>query len=132
MEGVAKIRLLIVDDQPAVLRGLRMWLALEPDMMVVGEAANGAEVGGLIDSLDPDVVLMDVEMPGLDGVDATAVLHALRPALPVVILSMHDDIETRARAWVAGAAAFVAKHEVEPVLVRTIRNVVGWRRELGA
>ena len=132
MEGVAKIRLLIVDDQPAVLRGLRMWLALEPDMMVVGEAANGAEVGGLIDSLDPDVVLMDVEMPGLDGVDATAVLHALRPALPVVILSMHDDIETRARAWVAGAAAFVAKHEVEPVLVRTIRNVARWRRELGA
>jgi len=132
VEGVAKIRLLIVDDQPAVLRGLRMWLALEPDMMVVGEAANGAEVGGLIDSLDPDVVLMDVEMPGLDGVDATAVLHALRPALPVVILSMHDDIETRARAWVAGAAAFVAKHEVEPVLVRTIRNVARWRRELGA
>ncbi|MDT7639099.1 MAG: hypothetical protein QOC83_3387, partial [Pseudonocardiales bacterium] len=100
----------MVDDQPAVLRGLRMWLALEPDLMVVGEAASGADVGGLIESLLPDVILMDVEMPGLDGVDATAVVHALRPALPVVILSLHDDIETRARAWVAGAAAFVAKH----------------------
>ena len=106
-----------------------MWLALEPDLMVVGEAADGAEVGGLIDSVEPDVVLMDVEMPGVDGVDATAAVHALRPALPVVILSLHDDIETRARAWVAGAAAFVAKHEVEPVLVRTIRDVVRWHRQ---
>ena len=132
MEDVRKIRLLLVDDQPAVLRGLRMWLALEPDLMVVGEAATGTDVGELINAVSPDVVLMDVEMPGLDGVDATAVVHALRPALPVVILSLHDDIETRVRAWIAGAAAFVAKHEVEPVLVRTIRDVVRWHRELGA
>jgi DNA-binding NarL/FixJ family response regulator len=132
VEDVRKIRLLLVDDQPAVLRGLRMWLALEPDLMVVGEAATGTDVGELINSVSPDCVLMDVEMPGLDGVDATAVVHALRPALPVVILSLHDDIETRVRAWIAGAAAFVAKHEVEPVLVRTIRDVVRWHRELGA
>lgn len=132
MEDVRKIRLLLVDDQPAVLRGLRMWLALEPDLMVVGEAATGTDVGELINSVSPDCVLMDVEMPGLDGVDATAVVHALQPALPVVILSLHDDIETRVRAWIAGAAAFVAKHEVEPVLVRTIRDVVRWHRELGA
>jgi len=132
VEDVRKIRLLLVDDQPAVLRGLRMWLALEPDLMVVGEAATGTDVGELINAVSPDVVLMDVEMPGLDGVDATAVVHALRPALPVVILSLHDDIETRVRAWIAGAAAFVAKHEVEPVLVRTIRDVVRWHRELGA
>jgi len=83
-----------------------MWLALEPDLMVVGEAATGTDVGELINAVSPDVVLMDVEMPGLDGVDATAVVHALRPALPVVILSLHDDIETRVRAWIAGAAAF--------------------------
>lgn len=132
MEDVRKIRLLLVDDQPAVLRGLRMWLALEPDLMVVGEAGTGTDVGELINSVSPDCILMDVEMPGLDGVDATAVVHALRPALPVVILSLHDDIETRVRAWIAGAAAFVAKHEVEPVLVRTIRDVVRWHRELGA
>jgi len=132
VEDVRKIRLLLVDDQPAVLRGLRMWLALEPDLMVVGEAATGTDVGELINSVFPDCVLMDVEMPGLDGVDATAVVHALQPALPVVILSLHDDIETRVRAWIAGAAAFVAKHEVEPVLVRTIRDVVRWHRELGA
>jgi len=132
VEDVRKIRLLLVDDQPAVLRGLRMWLALEPDLVVVGEAATGTDVGELISSVSPDCILMDVEMPGLDGVDATAVVHALQPALPVVILSLHDDIETRVRAWIAGAAAFVAKHEVEPVLVRTIRDVVKWHRELGA
>jgi len=109
-----------------------MWLALEPDLVVVGEAATGTDVGELISSVSPDCILMDVEMPGLDGVDATAVVHALQPALPVVILSLHDDIETRVRAWIAGAAAFVAKHEVEPVLVRTIRDVVKWHRELGA
>ncbi|MBO0876543.1 MAG: response regulator transcription factor [Pseudonocardia sp.] len=123
MSGRGKIRLLLVDDQPAVLRGLRMRLGLEPDLLVVGEAESGAQVRGLIDSLHPDVVLMDVEMPGPGGLDAMAVVHAMHPALPVVILSFHDDIETRARAWVAGAAAFVAKHELEPVLLRTIRAV---------
>lgn len=106
-----------------MLRGLRMWLALEPDLMIVGQAESGAEVRDLIDSLHPDVVVMDVEMPGLGGLDAMAMLHAVHPALPVVVLSFHDDIETRARAWVAGAAAFVAKHELEPALLRTIRAV---------
>lgn len=101
-----------------------MWLGLEPDLIVVGEAGDGEEVCGLVDLLQPDVVLMDVEMPGLNGLEATAVVHSLRPALPVVILSMYDDIETRARAWVAGAAAFVPKAELESVLLRTIRDVV--------
>jgi DNA-binding NarL/FixJ family response regulator len=100
-----------------------MWLGLEPDLLIVGEAESGAAVGDLVDSLHPDVVVMDVEMPGLNGLDAMAVVHAVHPALPVVILSFHDDIETRARAWVAGAAAFVAKHELEPVLPSTIRAV---------
>lgn len=123
MEGVGTIRLLLVDDQPAVLRGLRMWLGLEPDLVIVGVADNGADVRGLVDALRPDVVVMDLRMPGLDGVAATAAVHALRPALPVVVLSLHDDVETRTRARLAGAAAFVAKHEAEPTLARAIREV---------
>src|SRR5579884_4204467 len=99
-----KIRLLLVDDQPAVLRGLRMWLGLEPDLVVVGVAEHGAEVGPLIDALRPHVVLMDVEMPGRDGLTVAAAMRYRCPAVPVVMLSLHDDIETRARAWAAGAA----------------------------
>jgi DNA-binding NarL/FixJ family response regulator len=124
-----KIRLLLVDDQPVVLHGLRMWLGLEPDLVVVGVADNGADVGGLVETLHPHVVVMDVEMPGLDGVAATAVVHALRPGLPVVMLTLHDDVETRVRGWVAGASAFVAKHDAEPALVHTIREVA--RRHWG-
>jgi two-component system response regulator DesR len=124
-----RIRLLLVDDQPVVLRGLCMWLALEPDLTVVGVADNGEDVARLVDALHPHVVVMDVEMPGLDGLAAAAVVHAVCPGLPVVMLSLHDDVETRVRAWMAGAAAFVAKHDAEPALVRTIRAVA--RRHWG-
>lgn len=124
-----KIRLLLVDDQPQVLRGLRMWLGLEADFDVVGSATQSLGLGELIDQLRPDIVLMDIEMPGADGIAVTAGLCERRPALRVVMLSMHDDPATRARAEVAGAAAFVAKHEAQSVLPGTIRSVAergGW------
>ena len=69
------IRLLLVDDQQGVRQGLRMRLTLEPDITVVGEANTGEQVLALVQSLAPDIVLMDVEMPGMDGIAATAALQ---------------------------------------------------------
>ena len=116
------IRVLLADDQPAIRQGLRLRLALEPDIQVVGEAANGAEAVSLATVLAPDVVVMDVAMPVLDGVDATQELRTAAPRTTVVILSLHDDAATRARARGAGATAFVAKHQAEGQLIGAIRD----------
>ena len=123
----ATIRVLIVDDQPAVRRGLRLRLTLEPDVEVVGEAQDGAGAVSLARSLRPDVVLMDVRMPGTGGVEATVALRAVAPGSAVVILSLYDDARTRVRAQEAGAAAFVAKTRAEVALPEVIRRAAGGR-----
>jgi two-component system response regulator DesR len=122
--GEATISIVLVDDQATVRRGLRMRLTIEADVEVVGEAGSGEAALRLVRSLSPDVVLMDVEMPGMDGIDATAALRAAAPQVAVVVLSLYDDARTRARAREAGAAAFVAKHQAKTTLLATIRRVV--------
>jgi DNA-binding NarL/FixJ family response regulator len=116
------IRLLLVDDQPAVRRGLGMRLHLEPDIQVVGEASTGKEALLLAQELAPDVVLMDVEMPDMDGIEATAALRTAASQSAVVILSIHDDGQTRHRAQVAGAVAFVEKRGAADQLLAAIRQ----------
>ena len=115
------IRLVLVDDQGTVRQGLRM-LLLEPDIAVVGEASNGKEALALVQQLCPDVVLMDIEMPEMDGISATAALHSIVPQSAVVILSIHEDNVTQARARVAGAAAFVAKRGSTNELLAAIHS----------
>lgn len=122
------IRLLLVDDQPAVQRGLKMRFALEPDLEVVGEAGGFAEAISLARALRPDVVLMDVEMPGMDGISAIAALRQVAPHSAVVIFTLRDDAATQEQARAAGAAAFVAKHRTEGALLATIRGVAAERR----
>jgi DNA-binding NarL/FixJ family response regulator len=117
------IKLLLVDDEPHIRRGLRMRLALEPDLVVVGEAGDGAEAADLARSLRPDVVLMDVSMQGLDGIAATAAVRAACPEVAVVILSLEDGARIRAQAEAAGAAAFIAKHEAIKTLIPTLRRI---------
>ena len=121
------IRLVLVDDQPTVRQGLRMWLSLEPDMMVVGEASNAREAMTLVQQLAPDVVLMDVEMPEMDGIEATAAMHVSTPQSAVVMLSIHDDVSTRTRAHASGAAAFVTKSGAIEELLATIRQAAEFR-----
>ena len=118
------ISLLLVDDQPIVRRGLRMRLLFEPDITVVGEASSGEQALELVESLAPDIVLMDVEMPGMDGISATADLHATPTQSAVVMMSIHDDAQTRARAQAAGAAAFIAKSGIFEDLLTTVRHIV--------
>jgi DNA-binding NarL/FixJ family response regulator len=119
------IKLLLVDDQPGVLMGLRMQLALEPDLDVVGEAQDGEEAILQAHALKPDVIIMDARMPNMDGIEATQALHKLQPTSNVVILSLHDDAHTRAQARSAGAVAFVAKHEPPETLLNAIRQAAG-------
>jgi DNA-binding NarL/FixJ family response regulator len=116
-----RIRVLLVDDEPKVLRGLRMRLGLEPDIRVVGEAADGATAVDLAGLLSPDVVLMDVNLPVVDGITATRELSASVPQSAVVMLSLHDDQGTVDRALAAGAVAFVGKQQMDGDLLGAIR-----------
>jgi pilus assembly protein CpaE len=115
------IQILLVDDEPKVLRGLRMRLGLEADIRVVGEAVDGATAVDLAGLLSPDVVLMDINLPDLDGVAATEQLAVQVPQAAVVILSLHDDRATVDRAMAAGARAFVGKQETDSNLLAAIR-----------
>ncbi len=116
------IHVLIVDDRPSVRRGLQMQLMLEPDIEVVGEAASGEEALALVQQLQPDVVLMDVKMPGMDGITATRGVQAIRPLSTIILLSLYDDTHLKAEAQAAGAAAFVGKHEGIDILLTAIRQ----------
>jgi DNA-binding NarL/FixJ family response regulator len=116
------ITLLIVDDVPAVRRGLRMRLELEDDLRVLGEAADGSEGLDLASLLQPDVVILDVEMPVMDGFAAATALSSRAPRAHAVMLTLHDDSQTRARAAASGVQDFVAKHDTPEVLLAAIRR----------
>jgi DNA-binding NarL/FixJ family response regulator len=119
------IRLLLVDDQPVVRRGLRVRFQLEPDMQVVGEASTGREALTLAQTLAPDVVLLDITMPDMDGIETTVALKTVVPQSAVVILSIHTDRQTRMRARAAGAIAFVEKRGTTDALLAAIRQAAG-------
>ena len=123
-----KLRVLLADDEPMVRRGLRMRLELETDVEVVGEARNGSEALTEAKALRPDAVLMDVRMPVMDGVEATAALRRTLPGCAVVVLSLYDDFATRARVRSAGAAAFVPKHRAEEALLAALRGATAARK----
>jgi two-component system, NarL family, response regulator LiaR len=118
---VGKIMVLLVDDQPATRQGLRLRLAIEPDIAVVGEAGDGQAAVDLAGKLAPDVVVMDVTMPIMDGIAATRALREAVPTSAVVILTLHDDTATRNRALAAGAVALIAKHQPPNDLLAAIR-----------
>jgi DNA-binding NarL/FixJ family response regulator len=115
------IRILLVDDQATVREGLKMRFALEPDLQVIGEAGNGLEALAAAHSLAPDVIVMDVEMPVMDGVTAAQQLQTALPHIGIVMLSIHGDAETRAWAQEAGAATFVEKEGAVENLLEAIR-----------
>jgi DNA-binding NarL/FixJ family response regulator len=102
--------------------GLRVRFRLEPDLQVVGEASTGTEALTLVQTLTPDVVLMDIEMPEMDGIQATAAMRRVVPQSVVVMLSIYDDVQTRGRAQAAGAVAFVEKRGETETLLSAIRQ----------
>jgi DNA-binding NarL/FixJ family response regulator len=122
------IRIFLVDDQASVRRGLKMRLQLEADMAVVGEAGDGAAALAAISSLHPDVLILDYEMPGLNGLDTLHALSDARSEVSVVMLSIHDNDIVKREAARAGAFAFVAKHEAGDRLLDAIRSAAAWGR----
>jgi DNA-binding NarL/FixJ family response regulator len=119
------IRVLVVDDQELVRAGLRGILRTEFGFDVVGECANGGEAIAAVKSLAPDVVLMDVRMPFVDGVQATRELRRLEGSPPVLALTTFDDDEVLAGVLRAGAAGFILKGVPAEDLHRAVRTVAG-------
>jgi DNA-binding NarL/FixJ family response regulator len=121
--AVAVIRVLIVDDDALVRAGLSMMLAGSDDVRVVAEASDGAHVGAAVDAYRPDVVLMDIRMPGVDGLAATEALRSREDAPHVIVLTTFDADDHVLRALRAGAAGFLLKDTPPPEIVRAIRLV---------
>src|SRR5258706_13064726 len=117
------IRVLLADDHVVVLDGLRLLVEKQPNMTVVGVASNGLEVVQQAMQLRPDVVVMDIAMPELNGVEATRQIQASVPSARVVILSMHSTPEHIFQALRAGALGYVLKQSAGAELVEAIRAV---------
>jgi DNA-binding NarL/FixJ family response regulator len=119
------IQVLIVDDIPQVRQGLATMLELAtkktlPKIKVIGEAQNGNEAIQQAQALHPDVILMDLEMPVVNGFQATQSIKTKDPSVFIIILTIHDDLATRQQATIAGADAFIAKSVPLDELVRSI------------
>jgi two-component system, NarL family, response regulator NreC len=115
------IRVLLADDHTLIRAGLRMVVAAQPDLTVVGEAGDGRQAVAMTQNLKPDVVVMDIGMPGLNGIEAARQIRAALPETQVVMLSMHSDEAYVLRALKAGAKAYLLKDSAEPDLARAIR-----------
>ena len=118
--GPHSIRVLIVDDFDRVRSELRSLLELTGSVMVVGEAADGQEAVRLAAELNPDVILMDLEMPGVNGFEATRQIKSQFPALRVVILSVHARLKEQEAARIAGADEFIVKGADYKALINAI------------
>jgi DNA-binding NarL/FixJ family response regulator len=119
--GPDVIRVLVVDDHPVVRSGLVALLAVEPDLQVVGEAADGAEALAAVRTTAPHVVLMDLRMPGMDGADATARIVGDHPGTRVLVLTTFDTDDDILRAVEAGASGYLLKDTRRDELVDAIR-----------
>ena len=118
---MGRIRILLVDDQAMFREGLRTLLATQPDFEVVGEAANGEEALRLCSSERPEIVLMDLRMPVLDGVAATRRIHAAHPDTRVIVLTTFDDDEDIFEGLRAGAVGYLLKDAGSPKLFEAVR-----------
>ncbi|MFI6295226.1 response regulator [Nonomuraea sp. NPDC050790] len=116
------IRVLIVDDQPLIRTGLHATFSGVPDIVVVGEAANGVEAVQAVKRLSPDVVLMDINMPRMDGLTATREIIGARSPAKVVILTIYDQDEHLFDALRNGASGFILKHAPTERLIEAVRE----------
>ncbi|MEW5960468.1 MAG: response regulator transcription factor [Chloroflexota bacterium] len=122
--------IVLADDHHVVRQGLRTLLEIEPDFSVIGEAADGLEVLGLVNELHPDVLVVDLIMPGLNGLDIIRQVAQRSGSTRMVVLSMHANAAYVSAALKNGATAYVLKGSSAADLVRAVREVVAGRRYL--
>ena len=120
---MSTIRILLGDDHTVIRSGLRLLLERQPDMTVVGEAEDGRQAVDLAEQQNPDVVVMDIAMPNLNGIEAARQIASRQPKTAIVVLSMHSDESYVMRALKAGARAYLLKDSAEEDLIRAIRAV---------
>ncbi len=125
------IRLLLVDDQTLIRQGLASLLSLEDDFEIVGHAGHGAEAVSLVESLTPDLILMDIRMPVMDGVAATRTIREKHPNVRILVLTTFDEDEYIVQAMQAGASGYLLKDAPTEELAAAIRSVHKGNTQLG-
>jgi DNA-binding NarL/FixJ family response regulator len=118
-------RVLIVDDHAVIRRGVQGILSTYPEWDLCGEADNGQDAIRLAGELAPEVVIMDVSMPGMNGLEATRIIHDVLPETKVLLLTLHSSAEFVRSAFRAGARGYVLKSDAENELVRALNVVIG-------
>ena len=119
------IKILIADDHAIVRGGLKQIIATTTDIVVAGEAAQGAEVIEKLRMCQVDLLLLDMTMPGISGVDLIRRVRTKQPALPILVLSIHNEAQVVARAVRAGATGYVTKDSDPDILLAAIRKLAG-------
>src|SRR4030081_121283 len=118
----AQRRVLIVDDHPIVRQGLRRMIESEPDLVVCGDVQTEREARAAIRALAPDVVIVDISLAQGDGLELVRDVHAQRPDLPMLVLSMHDELIYAERLLAAGASGYIMKHAASDQLLIALRQ----------
>ena len=119
-----RMRVLIVDDHPMTRAGLVHVINHEPDLVVCAEAENAADALYGVDACEPDLVLADITLPGKSGLELVKDIKAIRPGLPILVISMHDESLYAERVLRAGARGYITKHEGGKKLMQAIRHVL--------
>lgn len=133
---MAKIRVLLVDDHPIVRAGIRMLLDAQRDIEIVGESGDGSQVTAMVHKLEPDVLILDVQLPGMTGVEITRQLMHSQNMVKVLALSAYDDVQYIRNLLDNGAAGYLTKEEAPDIIVDAIHGVYrgenGWISERAA
>jgi len=124
MSVAKQIRILLVDDHTVMRSGLKLLLEREPDFLVIGEAADGRAAIQLTEAISPDVVVMDIAMPVLNGIEAAARITSSKPKTAVIVLSMHSDESYVLRALKSGVKGYLLKDSAESDLIAAVRHVM--------
>jgi DNA-binding NarL/FixJ family response regulator len=118
-----EIRVLLADDHPIVRQGIRILLEKAPDIIVVGETGNGVEALHLVKELSPDVLILDIEMPGLNGVEIIRQLKRMGSTVRVLVLSAYEDRQHIQNILTSGASGYLGKEEAPEVIIQAVRGV---------
>jgi len=130
--SIKKIKVIIADDHLMVRQGFTVLLNAQPDIEVIGQAADGNEMVELVENLRPDVVLADISMPNLNGIEATKIIHQRYPDMPVVMITIHTSSSYVIRALRNGARGYVVKNDDFQNVIQAIKTVSLGQRYLSS